>query len=68
MNKQATLDLLSNGELTIAGQFTWGSNYTFLANVESDGQKLEAVYKPRRGERPLWDFPDESLASREVAA
>lgn len=68
MEDKAIRDLLANGELTIAGQFTWGSNYTFLANVESGGQTLEAVYKPRRGERPLWDFPAESLAGREVAA
>ncbi len=49
------------------GQFTWGSNFTFLVEV-ANGEKIEAVYKPQRGERPLWDFPAESLAGREVAA
>ena len=53
-----------------------GSNYTFLVNVHfpesslgaADGQDLQAVYKPSRGEQPLWDFPDQTLAHREVAA
>lgn len=47
------------------GQFTWGSNYTFLVRV---GAELEGVYKPVKGEQPLWDFPSETLAGREVAA
>jgi hypothetical protein len=46
----------------------WGSNYTFLCQVECGEQLLRAVYKPTRGERPLWDFPGETLAGREVAA
>ena len=46
----------------------WGSNYTLLATVEHGGELLKAVYKPTQGERPLWDFPGESLAGREVAA
>jgi hypothetical protein len=46
----------------------WGSNYTFLVKVESKEEALLAVYKPLRGERPLWDFPPGSLAAREVAA
>jgi hypothetical protein len=45
-----------------------GSNYTFLVNVKFDGKELQAVYKPSKGERPLWDFPDHTLAHREVAA
>jgi uncharacterized repeat protein (TIGR03843 family) len=45
-----------------------GSNYTFLVNVQYDGCELQAVYKPSRGEQPLWDFPDQTLAHREVAA
>jgi uncharacterized repeat protein (TIGR03843 family) len=45
----------------------WSSNGTFLASVSLDGVVLEAVYKPHRGERPLWDFPD-GLFHREVAA
>jgi uncharacterized repeat protein (TIGR03843 family) len=62
------LHLLQNGTIQIAGQFTWGSNYTFLVKVETRDESLLAVYKPLRGERPLWDFPPGSLAAREVAA
>lgn len=46
----------------------WGSNFTFLAEVKHNDQTLIAVYKPTQGEKPLWDFPNESLAGREVAA
>lgn len=46
----------------------FGSNYTFLVNVRYKGRQLQAVYKPLRGEQPLWDFPDSTLARREVAA
>lgn len=45
-----------------------GSNYTFLVNVHYEGCELPAVYKPSKGEQPLWDFPDNTLAQREVAA
>jgi len=64
----AVLEALQHGELTIKGRFLWGSNYTFLAEVEHNEHKIQAVYKPSRGERPLWDFPTASLAHREVAA
>lgn len=59
---------LENGEIALQGQFILGSNYTFLVTVNHEGQKLPAVYKPMRGEQPLWDFPEASLAGREVAA
>jgi uncharacterized repeat protein (TIGR03843 family) len=59
---------LQKGKLNVQGEFLWGSNYTFLAQVEHEGQVTPAVYKPTRGERPLWDFPTASLARREVAA
>jgi uncharacterized repeat protein (TIGR03843 family) len=62
------LELLRQGEITIKGEFVWGSNYTFLAEVSRDGDKILSVYKPNRGERPLWDFPAASLARREAAA
>lgn len=45
-----------------------GSNYTFLVDVTHEGQTYPAVYKPSRGEQPLWDFPENTLALREVAA
>jgi hypothetical protein len=56
------------GELELKGQFLPGSNYTFLVSVHYQGREVPAVYKPSRGEKPLWDFPDNSLAQREVAA
>lgn len=60
--------ILQEGELRLEGEFLWGSNYTFLVRaVHPAGERL-AVYKPRRGERPLWDFPEGTLAAREVAA
>ncbi|GAB4548668.1 MAG: SCO1664 family protein [Anaerolineales bacterium] len=45
-----------------------GSNYTFLVDVSHKGETLQAVYKPSKGEQPLWDFPENTLALREVAA
>ena len=62
------LQILHTGKIQVAGQFMWGSNYTFLVKVETQDETLLAVYKPLRGERPLWDFPPGSLAAREVAA
>ena len=57
-----------HGDLELKGQFTLGSNYTFLVNVHYQGITHLAVYKPTRGEQPLWDFEENSLALREVAA
>ncbi|MFA5874942.1 MAG: SCO1664 family protein [Anaerolineales bacterium] len=59
---------LENGEVSLQGQFLFGSNYTFLVTVKYAGQEVPAVYKPMRGEQSLWDFPAASLAGREVAA
>lgn len=50
------------------GQFLAGSNYTYLVDIVHDGNVIKAVYKPVRGEQPLWDFPSGTLAKREVAA
>jgi uncharacterized repeat protein (TIGR03843 family) len=62
------LTVLAGGSIVPAGRMPWSSNATFLVNVEhDDGTTMPAVYKPVRGERPLWDFPGD-LASREVAA
>lgn len=54
--------------MELQGQFMLGSNYTFLVKVRHNGRELPAVYKPSRGEQPLWDFPENTLARREVAA
>lgn len=59
---------LREGTPTLEGEFLWGSNYTYLCKVKYQGDRVIAVYKPTRGERPLWDFPRASLARREAAA
>src|SRR6185295_7029212 len=56
------------GDYELKGQFTFGSNYTFLVTVHYEDKEYPAVYKPLRGEQPLWDFPENTLAGREVAA
>ncbi|MBN1429253.1 MAG: SCO1664 family protein [Anaerolineae bacterium] len=63
------LHLLKVGELSeIHGLLPWSSNYTFLAGITHGELEILTIYKPRRGERPLWDFPDGTLCQREVAA
>lgn len=62
------LHLMQNGTVEIEGLLPWSSNYTFLVRVCDGAQELGAVYKPQRGERPLWDFPQGSLCLRELAA
>ena len=62
------LRLLAEGELSVEGRLVDASNATFYCAVELDGIAAACVYKPRAGERPLWDFPDGTLARREVAA
>jgi uncharacterized repeat protein (TIGR03843 family) len=64
----AVLELLTHGSIEAVGQVVWGSNYTFLVKVTLDDETQQAIYKPARGERPLWDFPHGSLEEREVAA
>ncbi|MCX6057189.1 MAG: SCO1664 family protein [Chloroflexi bacterium] len=59
---------LTHGEYDLKGQFMLGSNYTFLVDVHHENEIYQAVYKPCKGEQPLWDFPDNTLAQREVAA
>jgi len=67
------IPFLQQGEIEIAGRLVEASNVTLLVAVHGDvpgrGETVAAaVYKPIRGERPLWDFPDGTLAHREVAA
>lgn len=50
------------------GIMRWSSNYAFLVSVTLDEITFTAVYKPQKGERPLWDFPDGTLCYRELAA
>ncbi|MFD3543494.1 SCO1664 family protein [Streptomyces sp. NPDC058662] len=61
-------ELLAKGELTVVGRIREASNAVLLCSVAYGGVSADCVYKPVKGERPLWDFPDGSLARREVAA
>lgn len=61
--------VLPEGTLELEGRITTASNATFLGHITGDdGAPTTVVYKPQRGEKPLWDFPDHTLAQREVAA
>jgi uncharacterized repeat protein (TIGR03843 family) len=62
------LRLLSEGEIEVEGLIPWSSNATLLVTVQDGETSTLAVYKPQRGERPLWDFAHGSLGKREVAA
>jgi uncharacterized repeat protein (TIGR03843 family) len=62
------LTVLRDGELSVEGRLVDASNATFYCAISCDGVTGACVYKPVAGERPLWDFPDGSLAEREVAA
>jgi uncharacterized repeat protein (TIGR03843 family) len=59
---------LAGGELELLGYLPRSSNETFLVRVITEADPMLAVYKPRDGETPLWDFPEGTLCSREVAA
>ena len=65
---EADLELLRSGELQIEGRLASASNATLLARITHGSREARCVVKPVSGERPLWDFPDGTLAGREVAA
>ncbi len=67
-NKAEILNALQKGEIQLQVQFLNGSKYTFMVDVQFEEQTYKAVYKPQRGEQPLWDFPQGTLSKREVAA
>lgn len=64
----AVSGLLRCGRLEITGRLVAASNTTLFGAAVADGVELQCVYKPVRGERPLWDFPEGTLAGREVGA
>lgn len=82
LNTAEWLQLLQIGTLDVKGVLPWSSNYSFLVNIcpntavwealphlpRNALAEVRAVYKPRRGERPLWDFTQGTLCQRERAA
>ena len=64
----AVPELLVRGRIEITGRIVDASNATLFGTVSADGASTQCVYKPVRGERPLWDFPDGTLAGRELSA
>jgi hypothetical protein len=66
--KERIITALQQGEIRLEGQFLNSSNYTFLGDLVYEDLKLRVVYKPMRGEQPLWDFPVNTLTRRETAA
>lgn len=61
------LQTLRTGEIEVLGRMPYSSNATFLVQVTLGEHSTQAIYKPLRGERPLWDFPS-GLFKREIAA
>ncbi|CAB4745455.1 MAG: SCO1664 family protein [Actinobacteria bacterium] len=61
-------EILRNGQLIVSGRLVDASNATLLADCKLGEESIKCIYKPIAGERPLWDFPDGNLASREFAA
>lgn len=60
--------LLAKGEISVEGRLVDASNATLFVAISDGVHMMRAIYKPIAGERPLWDFPDGNLASRERAA
>lgn len=61
-------ETLRRGDLTVLGRIRSASNATFLCEASLDHQSVHCIYKPVAGEQPLWDFPDGTLAGRELAS
>ncbi len=68
VDEAASLDLLTTGDLAVEGRLVDASNATLYCTITADSRRAACVYKPVAGERPLWDFPDGTLAGRELAA
>ena len=68
VNDPAIPRALVDGELALLGVLPESSNYAFLARTSEEPEGLLVVYKPQRGEAPLWDFPEGTLHQREAAA
>ena len=61
-------DFLSEGSMAVTGRLVDASNATLFGTITHGDQEMNVIYKPIAGERPLWDFPDGTLADREYAA
>src|SRR5215208_4215155 len=69
LSEEEALSLLLEAEITATKLIPWGSNYSFAVALETeDGREQLAIYKPRSGEAPLYDFPEGTLYLRETAA
>ncbi|MFI6964061.1 SCO1664 family protein [Streptomyces sp. NPDC050255] len=68
LSDDGLITLLGKGQLTVLGQVRGASNAVLYCSVAYEGEEAHCVYKPVAGEQPLWDFPDGTLAQREVAA
>lgn len=62
------LDALTSGEIEVEGRLVDASNVVLLGQMDLDDVRTRVIYKPVKGERPLWDFPDGTLAQREAFA
>lgn len=67
LDVEQQLNILSNGEISVVMRMPYSSNATYLVSLTLGKNSLQAIYKPMRGERPLWDF-EPGLHRREVAA
>jgi uncharacterized repeat protein (TIGR03843 family) len=68
VTQERLVSLLAQGRVEIVGQILSSSNLIFLVGVADEDLQVLAVYKPYRGESPLWDFGEGTLCLREVAA
>jgi uncharacterized repeat protein (TIGR03843 family) len=68
LSEEQALTILRDGTIEEKGLLPYSSNHSFLALVNEDDWSLPAVYKPQRGENPLWDFEWGTLCKREAAA
>ena len=62
------LDVLTFGEIELEGRLVDASNLALLGWLTLGDVRTRVIYKPIEGERPLWDFPQGTLAEREAAA
>lgn len=68
LTEAQVLSTLESGRIAIQGRLPYSSNHSFLVEVDGEKRTLAAVYKPGRGENPLWDFDQGTLCHRETAA